>query len=58
MPLGIDFFMNFSTKMEAKTPLEDILFQKEQFYRFLNDVLHKTLPFDLEMHPKIDAKRN
>ena len=56
MPLGIDFFMNFSPKMEAKDPLEDILFWKEQFYRFLKDVLNKTLTFEVWRDPKIETE--
>ncbi len=56
MPLGIDFFMNFSAKMEAKDPLEDILFWREQFYRFLKDVLNKTLTFEVWRDPKIETE--
>ena len=56
MPLGIDFFMNFSPKMEAKDPLEDILFWREQFYRFLKDVLNKTLTFEVWRDPKIETE--
>ena len=56
MPLGIDFFMNFSAKMEAKDPLEDILFWREQFYRFLKDVLNKTLTFEVRIHPKMETE--
>ena len=50
--------MNFGTEMEARDPLEDLLFWREQFYRFLKDVPNKTLTFEPEMEPKIDAKIN
>ena len=56
MPLGIDFFMNFRPKMEAKDPLEDIIFGREQFYRFLKDVLNKTLTFEVRRHPKMETE--
>ena len=48
--------MNFSAKMEAKDPLEDILFWREQFYRFFKDVLNKTLTFEVWRDPKIEAE--
>ena len=58
MPLGIDFLMNFGPKMEAKDPLEDILFWREQFYRFLKDVLNKTLTFEVWRDPKIETENH
>ena len=42
--------------MEAKDPLEDILFWREQFYRFLKDVLNKTLTFEAPIPPKMEAE--
>ena len=50
--------MNFGPKMEAKDPLEDLLFWREQFYRFLKDVLNKTPTFEVSRDPKIDTENH
>ena len=42
--------------MEAKDPLEDLLFWKDQFYRFLKDVPNKTLTFEVRRHPKMETE--
>ena len=42
--------------MEARDSLEDILFWREQFYRFLKDVLNKTLTFEVWRDPKIQTE--
>ena len=48
--------MNFDAKMEAKDPLEDLLFWRERFYRFLKDVLNKTPTFEVWRDPKMDTE--
>ena len=53
-PLKIDFFRNLGPKMEAQDPLESTLFWREEFSRFLKDVLNKTLTFELRRDPKME----
>ena len=48
--------MNFSSNMDDKDPLEDVLFWREQFEWFLKDVLNKTLTFEVRMHPKMETE--
>ena len=48
--------MNFGTKMETRDPLEDLLFWREPLYRFLKDVLNKTLTFEVPTPPKMEAE--
>ena len=56
MSLGFDFLMDFDPKMVPKKEPEQLLFLERLFYRFLRDVLNKTLTFEVRRHPKMIPK--
>ena len=58
MSLGFDFLMDFDPKMVPKKEPEQLLFLERLFYRFLKDVLNKTLTFEVEKETKTNPSRN
>ena len=58
MSLEDAFCIDFDSKMVSTRDPWEVFFSESLISWFLKDILNKTLTFEAEMDPKIDAKSN